>query len=89
MKTTGRTNDGNYIVEMTDREVRLFNKLSQAVEGRTMNAIEWIDSPGMISMDFEGTFGAIVAWTIAKFYINEMRQYVDRLQNTIDKGTKL
>ena len=81
MKTIGRTNEGNVLVEMTDGEHRIFKELEVAARGTTLGAMMGSDLRHMnIDSDLEKTFSVIRAFTDGRFRVNSLRDMIDNFE---------
>ena len=85
MKKIGETIDHNILIEMSQKEYQLLSRLSQSLEGKTINEIYMRDDYGTVSGDYSGVFGAIEAFALSKFRINELQALVDRFNAVLEK----
>ena len=89
MRILSKTQDEGRVVELSKREWIEFYKLTQAIEGKEQ-ADTWnfemrgerfgIDT----SFVFDGVFGAIEAFYLAKFRVNEMQRAVDAFRHSVE-----
>lgn len=88
MKTIGIVPaNGAVIVEISRDEFLELEKLSLAVEGRTLDKIFMYDNHSTITeKDYSSTFGAIRAFAMMQFRINELEQLIKDLSATIWKS---
>ena len=85
MKTIASKDNGNWLVEMTPREILEFNLLKEAAEGATLFA-EWPFEPNR-RLDFDeaaSTFCAIRAWVMAQMDLNRMQATLDKLRQILE-----
>lgn len=82
METIGRTNDGNYLVELTEEELLEFSALAQAAEGEIIGPL-WDRPPLDVHHDLAKTFKAISAWMGMKCRINELQFQVYELERIL------
>ena len=89
MKNIGRTETGDYIISMTEAEIKEFDILARAVEGRSCWEIKIGDrhTPVMLE-NYTGVFGAIRAFAEAQFRVNELAQFVDDIRHVLSKEDK-
>lgn len=76
MKRIGQTDHGTIMIEMTEDELVVFNHLAMAIDGRSFDHLNYQRDPGAYP-DFTGVFGAIEAFTLAKYNVNEIRRIAD------------
>ena len=68
---------------MTPREAFMFGRLAEAIEGKTIESVILRDDSGVYLSDYSGVFGAIIAFTSAKFRINDIRQLADDFERAL------
>ena len=80
MNIIGRTPDGGILVALTPLESDALNKLKDACENKPIHASgPWPkDASAFAGYDFTSTFGAITAFTLAKFATNELRWLLEK-----------
>jgi hypothetical protein len=89
-----KTEDGGRVVELTRLEFKEFSLLVNALEGKTEAdswnfGMEW-SSRNDQSMSpqekyqFEGVFGAILAFAKARFRANELRELLNDMDNYLN-----
>lgn len=86
MKEIGRSNnDRGYLVEMTQEEHKEFLKLQEAISGKTTTDINCfaLSGDGKIDSVFEGVFGAIRAFYLLRFQVNDMRHLLDTFEQAV------
>ena len=84
MQRVGQTDKGMILFEMTQEEAFVFNRLSQALEGKTISNVIARDSNFAVYLpDYSGVFGAILAFTEAKFQLNEIRRMADEFERAL------
>ena len=88
MKILSKTEEHGRVVELTEQEFAEFAKLAFAVEGKSEGEARWdfqMRDRDMVldNISFDGVFGAITAFYSAKFRANEIRQLLERFENTI------
>lgn len=89
MKDIGRTNEGNYIVEMIKEEYAQLCKLSAAVEGKHMlpgfsPEIKYYITP---NFDFSKTFDVILVWYTAKMRVNNIQELLNDIKRSLDDSS--
>lgn len=89
MLDIGRTNDGLYIVYMTEDERRMLNRLQSAAQG---SAFDWATAQNIITItravDFTPWMRAVFAWTQAMFHVTDMQCTVDKLREILEKPSE-
>ena len=86
MRLIGQTEDGETIVALSLPETRVFSALHQACTNGTGDewyTIELRRDAITLGQNYEGAFGAILAWTNAKFAINKMQELIDDIKNVV------
>ncbi len=83
MKEIGRTKTGNRLIEMTENEFSLFERLARAAEGKTIDELICRGFDGDLP-DFAGVFGAIEAFTLAQFHVNEIINLANEFNRVIN-----
>ena len=95
MKLLSDTAEGGKVVELTRGEWHELILLVSSIEGKEEREAHWDLQGGNQSMDFksyssdlplQGVFGAIMAFTQAKFRLNELERTVKYFRNFIDKN---
>jgi len=87
MKKIGRTDEGSHLVEMSHEEYLQFEKLCGAIEGRTLDQVVLRDRNNTsVNLDLSGTFGAIRAYTLAKFATNGMRRLLNEFDAYLERS---
>lgn len=92
MKRIGQTNDNGVLIELTDTEYRQLCRLINA----TGNRQEWEDNlelssccptqfPAKYAPDMSSVFGAVAAFTHARFRITELQECVNALKTALHK----
>jgi hypothetical protein len=86
MKVLSETIDNGRVVELTHNEFTELMILARALEGKTNDELRFdfqmhdrsfvADDP----IDFNGVFGAILAFSEAKFRLNELKQLVQSFE---------
>ena len=89
MEKIGITDNEDILIKMTRDEFRTFKHLARAIEG---NAIEiWdlrpSDSP-LVLPEFSGVFGAIEAFALAQFKVNELQNVLDKFKEHLNNHDK-
>jgi len=80
MKDIGRTNEGNYIVELSQSEYSTIYELQRMLDGETSVDMFRMHPELRDSSDLSPTFMAIRAFIEGGFYINALQNYVNRLK---------
>ena len=87
MKITGKTNEGNDIIEFTPEETRELNRLCFAVEGKTISEVLMYDVDRRqytdLPLDTSAVFSAVKVFYMAKFKVNELTDLVDELNRAV------
>ena len=87
MKITGKTNEGNDIIEFTPEETRELNRLCFAVEGKTISEVLMYDVDRRqytdLPLDTSTVFSAVKVFYMAKFKVNELTDLVDELNRAV------
>ena len=85
MKAVGRTLEGAYLLEASENEYRLLKHLAKAIEGKSLEVIGIRDDYGTSFPDFSGTFGAIEAFALAHYRVNELQDLLDRFRQKVSE----
>jgi hypothetical protein len=85
MKRIGITYDGNYLVEMTQAEIRAFARLAQAVEGVAWDIVMMRDPHQVMTTyyDLENTFDCVLAFAATLFRVNDLHAMVGDLRASV------
>ena len=83
MKTIGRTNGNDYLMEVTVDEYWALDALAKTIEGKSLEYVDTWKRDQSVNGDFSGVFGAILAFAHAKFRINQIRQMADEFDATL------
>ncbi len=96
MKILSETIENGRVIELTREEWWEFQKLAQAVEGKTVEEMHHLrvmtDNRPYIQdaiIDLRGVFGAIEAFYRAKFSLTEMQRLIDLLKQSVEGAPKL
>jgi hypothetical protein len=88
MKFLGYTPQNGAILEFSQVEYSYFKRLFQAVEGKGIE--NWAmerDMPSGEIDDYSGVFGAIRAFSLTQFRLNELKHLVGRFEQAMkDQG---
>lgn len=85
MKEIGRTNDADHIVEMTREEFVEFQRLHEAVTGKTQFE-RYAPEPGrLLDFDFSNVFHIIRAYYQSRFRVNELQSLLDGIERVLEK----
>jgi hypothetical protein len=82
MKKIGHTEEGNCLVEMSEDELKAFEHLASAVEGKTIDEL-FVADRRYVLPDYTGLFGAIEAFTLVHYRVNDLQELVDRFRETM------
>jgi hypothetical protein len=94
MNVLTTTKDNGRVVELTHGEWNAFARLALAVEGKTQedmryNFARFDDEFKSVSgVDFSGLFGAMLAYTQAKFRTNELQGLLDQMKAFLNEKPK-
>lgn len=82
MKDIGRTNEGDYIVELSHGEYSTIYELQRVIEG-AKSADFYSMYPELLksSGDLSPLFMAIRTWIEGEYYINALQDYVGKLKS--------
>ena len=80
MKKIGDTNDGNVLLEASQDEYLMLENLAASLEGRPLSEVKFRDDRRLIFPDFYGVFGAIEAFALAHFRINDLQGLIDQFR---------
>jgi hypothetical protein len=86
MKEIARTPDGGHIVEMTLTEFREFQRLNEAVTGKSYFDHFSPEPSRMIDVDFSNVFHVIRAYYHNRFKVNELQDLLDEIKRVLEKG---
>ena len=81
MNILGRTNDSGLVVQLTKQEATDLARLRDAMESQlltTRNMDQYF-----YDYDYNGTFGAVRAFAMARFAVNELKATVERLEKSL------
>jgi hypothetical protein len=74
LKTTGRTNEGNFIVEMSEYEHNVLSYLAQAIEGV---GVEFMTRPPLgMQAELSTALGAVIAFAHTKRMVNDLTKHL-------------
>jgi hypothetical protein len=85
MKEIGRTKEGNYLLEASENEYLMLVHLASSLEGKPIDEIRYHKEPSL-ETDFYGVFGAIEAFALAHYRVNDLQILLDRLKNKLMEG---
>lgn len=85
MKQVGVTTENNVLIEATQDEYRMLCYLADAVEGKTIDCIGMRRDSRVNLPDFYGVFGAIEAFSLAHYRLNELQELLDNMRAKINK----
>lgn len=88
MKQLGHTETNGLIVEMSDAEVKAFQRLAAAVEGKSMWDVQIIRDRGIAPVDLATTFGAIEQFVRTTMVANELMELSMELQDALHQRGK-
>lgn len=80
MKDIGRTNEGSYIVELSQPEYSTIYELQRMLEGETSSDMFRMYPELRNNGDLSPVFMAIRAYIEGGFYINTFQNYINRLK---------
>ena len=80
MKKIGDTNDGNILLEASQDEYLMLEHLAMSLEGKPLYEVQLRDDHRLIFPDFYGAFGAIEAFALAHFRINDLQGLIDQFR---------
>ena len=80
MKDIGRTNEGNYILELSQPEYSTIYELQRMLDGEASIDIHRMYPELRNNNDLSPTFMAIRAFIEGGFYINALQNYVNKLK---------
>lgn len=87
MKKIGTTEDGNVLLEANQEEFSMLVHLASALEGKTLEEVRFHREQGL-APDYYGVFGAIEAFALELFRINELVALTHDLKNAVLRGYK-
>jgi hypothetical protein len=100
MKILSVTPENGRVIELTQDEYFEIKNLIEAVEGKTIDEVRYKSYPlreitdkeaGMMLASpeiFAGVLGAIRAFYLARFRINDMQQYINQMKDILDLQIK-
>lgn len=81
MKTTGRTNEGNFIVEMSEYEHGVLGYLAEAIEGV---GIEFLARPALgMQAELSTALGAVIAFAHTKRMVNDLMKHLKEIDQEL------
>lgn len=84
MKNIGRTDDGNFIIELNESEQYTFEMLCRSIEGKP-----WPEPferhNGISGHDLTHTFEFIRAWAVTRMRLNELQIHLDALKRDLEE----
>jgi hypothetical protein len=83
MKTIGRTNDGEYLVEMNHDEHKALVNLSRAINGDTPHELKFAPMNELLIVDLSGPLGSVRAYTETLFMINNLSSYLKNVEGAL------
>jgi hypothetical protein len=87
MEKIGVTTTEDVLVKMTREEFGAFKHLGEAIEGRMDDRWKLQYNEHIVLPDFTGVFGAIEAFALAQFRVNELQGVLDRFKKELNKTT--
>lgn len=84
MEPIGTTEDGGYIIKMSGQEWRAFCALKDAAERGVRN--DFHDPPNYARDEVQlgSWFEVLRLWVGARYRVNELQEFVERLQTTLE-----
>lgn len=79
MKIIGSSNEGNKIVELTDKEFTCLQRLSDAYKGLEFDFSSYGTHIWHFDQDLEDAFRAIILWVDLRFDINKIQNELDMI----------
>ena len=84
MQTIGRTNNGGFLVEMSDAEHRTFKTLEASVLGLTSGFWLSCDFASMpLDTPLDHAFTTIAVWADLRFRVNDLRHLIVKLDERL------
>jgi hypothetical protein len=83
MKKIGDTNEGNVLLEANQDEYLMLVHLASALEGKPLDYVMMRENRTATFPDFYGVFGAIEAFALANYRINDLQALLDQFKNRI------
>lgn len=87
MKKIGTTDQGTVLLEASQDEYAMLVHLASALEGKSLEDVMFHREPG-IAPDYYGVLGAIEAFALELFRINDLVSLTADLKSAVLKGWK-
>ena len=84
MKEIGRTNDGAYLVEMSQEEATTFAALESTITGNFTLDTVFLRNKAILGRDLAPVLQAIRRWCELQFLLNDMDQRISELRSALE-----
>lgn len=88
MKKIGTTDQGTVLLEASQDEYSMLVHLAAALEGKPLEDVRFSRQEIGVMPDYYGAFGAIEAFALELFRINELVALTHDLKNAVLRGYK-